>query len=189
MQRLVMVVCASLLFVPVALRSRSNQDVSGGAAFRVSAGGLVQVRVGGFVRHQGVYSVSANTMADSVIIMADPARSLQGCRHDNILGQPLRNGAALSLDIQSDGTCIINSGNMTVQERLVLGIPLDITVMNETDFDRLPGIGPVLARKIMQYRQNNGGLLRIEDLASVAGIGERKFNALKAYFQPAENNK
>jgi competence protein ComEA len=71
---------------------------------------------------------------------------------------------------------------MPVPERMVLGIPLDISVMSEADFDRLPGIGPALARRIVEYRQNNGGILRVEDLAAVQGIGEKKFNKLRAYF-------
>jgi len=54
--------------------------------------------------------------------------------------------------------------------------------MNKDDFDRLPGIGPVLADRILQYRQNNGGKLKLEDLLSVSGIGEKKYSALKNFF-------
>jgi competence protein ComEA len=71
---------------------------------------------------------------------------------------------------------------MSVSERITLGIPLDISVMNEVDFDKLPGIGPALAQRIIEFRQNNGGVLRVTDLAFIEGIGEKKYRKIKEYF-------
>ncbi|GCF85900.1 hypothetical protein GSbR_25000 [Geobacter sp. SVR] len=67
-------------------------------------------------------------------------------------------------------------------QRMVLGIPLDINRMEIRDFDKLPGIGPALAQRIVLYRQWNGGLMTVDDLLKVEGIGERKYSVLKKFF-------
>lgn len=103
--------------------------------------------------------------------------------------QLVQDGDEISVLRDRDGLCRVTVGHIPTAERLVLGMPLVISDMNEADFDRLPGIGPALARRIVQYRQNNGGRLRVEDLAAVEGIGEKKFLALNALFQHAENKR
>jgi competence protein ComEA len=45
--------------------------------------------------------------------------------------------------------------------------------------EALPGIGEVLARRIIDYRDENGPFLRIEDLKMVEGIGASTFDRLK----------
>jgi competence protein ComEA len=71
---------------------------------------------------------------------------------------------------------------MPAAERLVMGIPLDITTVNEADLDKVPGIGPALARRIVLYRQKNGGSMTVQDLLLVEGIGEKKFKTLRKFF-------
>jgi competence protein ComEA len=178
-----MVVCAALLFVPVAIKSRTNQEIPVRAAFRALSSGRVSVKISGEVLHPGIYDVSANSLAASVIIMADPLRPMKQYNTDSSAARPLMNGAAVKLLEQPDGRLLLTVDTMTVPERLVLGIPLDITTMNEADFERLPGIGPALARRISVYRQKNGDILRIEDLAAVDGIGEKKYRTILGYFQ------
>lgn len=177
-----MIICAALLFVPVVLKSRTGQDVPARTAFRVISSGRILVKVSGDVTHPGIYEVPANSLADAVIKMALPVRPLKLPIDVPSDGQ-LLHGSAVTLAIKPDGSFLLSSGYMTVPERIVLGIPLDISIMSEADFDRLPGIGPVLAKRIIEHRQNNGGQLRVDDLKSIDGIGESKYRTILVYFQ------
>jgi competence protein ComEA len=183
MRRVVMVVCAALLFVPVAMKSRKSREIPALSAFRVLSGGRVSVKVSGDVLHPGIYAVPANSLAINAIILAEPLRPLKQYMIDTSAARPLLNGSAVKFALQPDGSLLLTMDQMTVSERLVLGIPLDITTMSEADFDRLPGIGPALARRIVEYRQNNDGILRVGDLAAVEGIGEKKYKMILTHFQ------
>ena len=47
--------------------------------------------------------------------------------------------------------------------------------------DSLPGIGEVIAQRIIDYRNENGPFKRIEDLKNVYGIADTRFNEIKDY--------
>ncbi len=182
MRRAVMIVCAALLLVPVAMKSRKSKDLPAHTAFHILSGAGVSVKVSGDVLYSGIYQVPANTVAESVINMAVPNCPPKQHLINRSAASNLSNGSAVKVAAQPDGSFLLTLGRMTVPELMVLGIPLDISTMNEADFDRLPGIGPALAKRIVMYRQNNGGILRVDDLPSVEGIGEKKFKMIKVFF-------
>lgn len=182
MRRIVILTCAALLFVPVILKNRKSQEIPDPTVFRVLSSGMVSVKVSGDVNHPGIYEVPANSLASSVIEMASPARPMKQAVIDPS-ARPLPDGSAVMLAMEPDGTFLLTTGQMTVHERLVLGIPLDISTMAEADFERLPGVGPALAKRITEYRQENGGILRVVDLQNVAGIGSVKYRIIQSYFQ------
>lgn len=182
MQRLVMVLCAALLFVPVVIKNRAGREIPARTVFRVLSSGRIYVKVSGEVLHPGVYEVPVNSVAESVIILAGRTSPLKRYEITPPAVRYLLNGSAVNLSVQPDGSLLLTMGQMTVPERMVLGVPLDISTMGEADFDRLPGIGPALARRITVYRQNNGGILRVEDLAAIKGIGQKKYKMLGTYF-------
>jgi competence protein ComEA len=59
------------------------------------------------------------------------------------------------------------------------GAPLDLNRAGARDLDALPGIGPVLAGRIVEHRERNGPYTRVEDLLAVRGIGPRLFARLR----------
>ena len=189
MRRVVMIVCAALVLLPLYINSRPSQNLSARPAFRVLSSGRMMIKVSGDVHHPGVYEVPANTMAVTATNMAQPLRPLGRLENETITAPPLQNGQTVTLAIQSDGTHKITFDRMTVPERMVLGIPLDISTMSEADFVRLPGIGPALAKRIVIHRQLNGGVLRVNDLGAIEGIGEKKLAMLRKFFPSAETNK
>ena len=65
--------------------------------------------------------------------------------------------------------------------RTPAGIALDLNRASAQDFERLPGIGPVLAGRIIQYRASRGMFHDIEQLREVKGIGPKKFEQIRAH--------
>ncbi|AEG59336.1 competence protein ComEA helix-hairpin-helix repeat protein [Desulforamulus ruminis DSM 2154] len=57
---------------------------------------------------------------------------------------------------------------------------ININTADETELDRLPGIGPALASRIIQYREINGSFQSIEDIKNVSGIGDKKYADLQS---------
>jgi len=58
--------------------------------------------------------------------------------------------------------------------------PLDLNTATAEDLEKLPGIGPALAARILEYREQVGRFTKIEELMNVRGIGEKAFLNLKA---------
>ena len=52
---------------------------------------------------------------------------------------------------------------------------LNLNSATAADFDRLPGIGPVLAQRIIDWRENNGRFSDVHELLEVKGIGPAKY--------------
>ncbi|MBM4133695.1 MAG: helix-hairpin-helix domain-containing protein [Nitrospira sp.] len=56
---------------------------------------------------------------------------------------------------------------------------LDLNRATADDLEQLPGIGPVLARRIVEWRRGHGAFSNVDDLNHVKGIGEKKLRQLK----------
>lgn len=56
---------------------------------------------------------------------------------------------------------------------------VNINTANQSQLDSLPGIGPSLAERIIEYREANGPFQDIEDIKNVSGIGAKKYENLK----------
>jgi competence protein ComEA len=66
---------------------------------------------------------------------------------------------------------------MRLPALLLLVINLNSATIKE--LETLPGIGPALARRIVDFRDKRGGFKRIEELLAVPGISERKWKAIR----------
>jgi len=62
--------------------------------------------------------------------------------------------------------------------RTVVG-HLDLNRATEQEFEALPGIGPVLAQRIVQFRQSRGGFTEVDQLRKVKGIGRKTFDRIR----------
>ena len=60
-------------------------------------------------------------------------------------------------------------------------VMLDLNRATEQDLERLPGIGPVLARRIIQYREAQGTFQDIEQLRHVKGIGKKTLERIRVH--------
>jgi competence protein ComEA len=56
---------------------------------------------------------------------------------------------------------------------------IDINTASGPELEELPGIGPTTAQKIIEYREQNGPFLAIEDIINVSGIGPGTFERIK----------
>ena len=61
----------------------------------------------------------------------------------------------------------------------VLLLLINLNTANVRQLQTLPGIGPTLARRIIDFRERNHGFKRIEELLAVPGISERKWKAIR----------
>ena len=61
----------------------------------------------------------------------------------------------------------------------VPGELIDLNQASAAQLESLPGVGEVTAARIIEYRQENGGFKKIEELMNVRGIGERSFLRLR----------
>jgi len=59
------------------------------------------------------------------------------------------------------------------------GAPVDLNTATVAEFDALPGIGPVLAARIVAWRQQNGRFNTVDDLSQVSGIGDATMARLR----------
>nr|BAL53756.1 competence protein ComEA [uncultured Acetothermia bacterium]BAL59454.1 competence protein ComEA [Candidatus Acetothermum autotrophicum] len=57
--------------------------------------------------------------------------------------------------------------------------PLDLNIATLEELIDLPGIGPVLAKRIIEYREAHGGFKNIEELLQIRGIGPKRLEQLK----------
>ena len=181
-RRLVIILLAVTVSIAVVLTSRRSPHSVAPAAFSVLSSAKGCVRISGDVRHPGMYPLCVNKLTSDVISMAMPVRPISVLEPAGVGAVPVRNGEALHLLVSGSGRALVTRGAIPAAERIVMGIPLDITTISEAELEKVPGIGPALALRIIRFRHNNGGNMSVKDLLSVEGIGEKKFAALRKFF-------
>lgn len=84
---------------------------------------------------------------------------------------------AVSPQMQTAPTTAATAAAETVPEETV-SFPVNINTADADTLTALPGIGQVLAERIVAYRRQNGPFRVIEEITKVEGIGEKKAEAI-----------
>jgi competence ComEA-like helix-hairpin-helix protein len=92
----------------------------------------------------------------------------------------LNAGQLASIDL-----CPVRIRSLPLGTLRALGLPIQLNAVSAADLEQLPGIGPQLARRIVEARRLRGGFGSVEDLIEVQGIGPAKIAALRAALNPA----
>ena len=74
-----------------------------------------------------------------------------------------------------------NNKSTTITLKSSTQWPIDVNCINQAQLENVPGIGPFLASKIIEYRNKNGNFKNYEDLQEVYGIGPKKLEKLRPY--------
>lgn len=139
-----------------------------------SVGQVVAVHVSGWVLSPGVVWVPEGSLAVTAIEAAGGAR--EGARLDQVnLARPVHEGDQLHVpgpDAAGEQTADVSGGLV------------DINAADATALQQLPGVGPVLAERIIDHRESVGRFEAIEDLLDVPGIGEARLAAMRDLIQP-----
>lgn len=127
----------------------------------------IEVHVAGWVDSPGVVQLSEGSLVVEAIEAAGGLRP--GARAE---------GINLAAQVQ-DGEQILVPGpeGAGVQEGTADGV-IALNRANAAELEQLPGVGPVLAARIVAHREENGPFGEVEDLLDVPGIGESKLGAL-----------
>lgn len=143
------------------------------------------------VAHHG----SAHASAKAFLDVVQPDLAIISCAKDNKYGHPdpgaverLRAVGAAVLStadlghivVRTDGQKIaVSHGHALPASAAGQGDRLDLNAATRAELEALPGIGAVLAARIVEWRTRNGRFERIEDLDRVEGIGESRIDDLR----------
>ncbi|RIK19273.1 MAG: competence protein ComEA, partial [Anaerolineae bacterium] len=94
--------------------------------------------------------------------------------HVPLLAEAIATPPPISLPPGADPTTAVRMGGITV------GGLININTATQADLEMLPGIGPTMAANIIAHREANGPFATIEAIMDVPGIGDGKFEAMKA---------
>jgi competence protein ComEA len=141
-----------------------------------------QVHVAGAVVRPGVYDLPAGSR---VLDAVSAAGGFVAEADKNALNLAARVEDAEKLDVpyvagfvpeEAQGFVVVSDGTPfdLLENELV-----DINTAGRDELEKLPGIGPTLAQRIIEYREENGPFARIEDIVNVSGIGSSTYEEIQ----------
>ncbi len=137
----------------------------------------LRIHVAGAVRVPGVYSLPAGSLVEHAIEAAGGPG--EGASLDSInLAARLQDGDQVRVPSRAAAVSESTSPVSTPGQETPAS-PVNLNTASAAELDRLPGIGPSLAKEIIAYREAHGAFAAIEDLLLVPGIGPAKLAALQ----------
>ncbi|MGW3816653.1 helix-hairpin-helix domain-containing protein [Streptomyces sp. NPDC005046] len=153
-----------------------------------AAGSAIVVDVGGKVRAPGLQRLSAGSRVEDALRAAGgvrPGTDTDGLNRARLLvdGEQIVVGAPASpAGAGAGGPGPVGAGGSVAGA--APSVPITLNTATVDQLDSLPGVGPVLARHIIDYRTTHGGYRSVDELREVKGIGDRRFADLRALVQP-----
>jgi len=147
-----------------------------------STTGIV-VDVEGAVRAPGVYTLSTGARVIDALKAAGGTNSSADLSSVN-LARPLADGERVYVPRRGEAPpadAVPAGGGGTGSGSGGAGGKVNINSASESELESLPGIGPTLAQRIVDYRIQHGPFHDVKDLLKVEGIGQKKFDSLKDY--------
>ncbi|WP_246101012.1 ComEA family DNA-binding protein [Streptomyces cyaneus] len=150
-----------------------------------TAAAEIVVDVSGKVCEPGIHRLPAGSrVADALRVAGGvrPGTNTDGLNRARFLvdGEQVIVGGPIAAPGAAAGT---GSGGAAVAGAAPAG-PVSLNTATVDQLDTLPGVGPVLAQHIIDYRTQHGGFRSVDELREVNGIGDRRFADLRNLVQP-----
>jgi competence protein ComEA len=140
-------------------------------------GGEAFVHVAGRVRRPGLYRVPASARVALAIERAGGPVDGADLSAVNLAAR-VEDGQQIVLP-RAGATPAAGGG-----EPSAAGAKLSLAQASQEQLEELDGIGPTLAKRILEYRDENGGFRSVDELKEVEGIGEKRFESLREAVAP-----
>ena len=150
---------------------------------------LVIIHITGSVKNPGIVKLKEGSRIEDAIEAAGGLTENADITKVNLAyvvedGTKIKIPSASEEDIGDEDIIDSKSGdNIIIEENAVPSNnstqTININKATEKEFETLPGIGPSLASKIIEYRNQNGKFESIEDIKNVNGIGDNKYEKIK----------
>lgn len=175
-------VCGALVAAVVVLRGRPTEIPLGAPVVQVSgrasptaAAAVVVVDVAGKVRRPGVLTLPSGSRVVDALHRAGGA--LPGVPTSGLnLARRLVDGEQLVVGLDSVAPAAGPAGAAPGSSRP--GGLINLNTATVSDLEELDGVGPVLAQRIVEWRDANGGFTAVDQLREITGIGDRKYEAM-----------
>jgi competence protein ComEA len=143
------------------------------------------VDVAGAVRRPGLYKLPAGSRL-AVAVERAGGVSRHGDETGVNLASPLHDGQQVIVPRRGAARMAASAGGGAAGAGGAAGTsgPVSLGQATEAQLETLDGIGPALAGRILEYRQQHGGFRSIDELKEVSGIGDKRFEALRGSVVP-----
>jgi competence protein ComEA len=146
--------------------------------------GAVYVHVAGAVRRPGLYRMRAGTRVAAAIERAGGGRPRANLSGVNLAARVEDGQQVVVPGPGAPGAGAVGGAAAGGQTGGAGGAKVSLGQATLEQLDGLDGIGPTLAKRIVEYRTRHGGFHSIEQLQEVDGIGPKRFAALKKGLAP-----
>lgn len=167
---LVLTVCGGSVLLYLRSRPREVEIICGDTEEESS---LLTVHVAGGVRNPGLYELpSGSRVADAIEKAGGVAEA--GITDDINLARVIEDGEKITVALRGATPEQALEGPDERAGRKINVNTADVTLLEE-----LPGVGPELAERIVEYRRKNGPFADVEELDNVEGIGPGKLDSIR----------